>query len=182
MKLFSFFCVCGVASLFVGCASVGGEAFLDETSIKTDGEPSKSQLIVSVEGVRGSSNGIAPSGFLLDGSGAFAGMTGPAGLFNINRENGTVNIVSPNDAEMMLKNLRVEESPTTGTLLVADEFRLNIRISENIEQQVLSYEAARDVIVQIAPEQRLEGVQTLEAAGLITQSIAIRLIEELALR
>lgn len=163
--------------ILTGCASsVGGNAALQDQNITTEGEPSKSQLIVSNQGVTGNNNGIAPSGFLLDQGGAYAGMPGPAALFNVNKSAETINLVTPNDGSLEVENLVYQDFPSTGTLLTADRFRMEIRITENIEQQRLTYESAEAIIVSVAEDQRRETIEQWEAAGRITANVAAELI------
>jgi len=170
--------ILAVGILGASCASkVGGQADLQDADIITNGEPAKSQLIVSSNGVTGNNNGIAPSGFLLDQAGAYAGMPGPAALFNVNKAAETINLVTPNDGTLDVVNLRYEDFPSTGTLITADSFRMEIRITENIEQQRLTFSEAAATIQSIAPEQRLETIQQWEAAGTISASVAAQLVK-----
>lgn len=180
-KLFHMVGVIAVICIFLlvitSCASkVGGQATLSDSDITTNGEPAKSQLIVSSTGITGNNNGIAPSGFLLDGKGAYAGMPGPASLFNLNKAKETINLVTANDGMMEVEDLEYSSSPTSGTLLTASRFRMEIRITDNIEQQRLTFEEAAETIQDIAPEQRLETVQQWEAAGRITSDVAAQLV------
>lgn len=167
-----------IAISITSCATVGGKTEITADRVKTDGEPTKSNVVTDGEGnMNASYAGIAPGVTKQDASGTWTSQPGPHGVATFNPETKDVMLVSPNDS--MIKADRIDYlDDGTSTTITLVNVTVENNITPNIEQQRLTFADAAATIQSIAPEQRLETIQQWESAGTVTTSIAQQLIAQ----